>query len=313
MSQPRPPLPTKRQRTEDVIATRSDVWHKDGSVVLQAENTQFRVHWSILAINSPFFHDMQDLPQPPDSATVDGYPVVELQDASIDVGHLLRVLYNPYAKSADAQHFSSKQSIPMPVVIALVRLGRKYEFTALLRSAVERLNFDHPTTLKELSLRLPIPGRILRYPGIVIDVITLARENNILSVLPEAYYRALRHTQADIFDGVPRGDTTVASLASIDQRRCVVGREALLVKQFQRSYTLGWLANWDYPAAECLNPARCSTQRASLLSLYLNNPKIRIFAAMPRKSTLAGREKAWNELPNIFGLSPSWDELKNEI
>jgi hypothetical protein len=89
--------PAKRQRTdEDEPITRSDIWYEDGSVVLQARNTQFRVHWSVLAQHSSFFRDMQKLPQPPDQPNADGCPIVELQDDVADVEHLLRALYSSF-------------------------------------------------------------------------------------------------------------------------------------------------------------------------------------------------------------------------
>ncbi|KAF8183805.1 hypothetical protein K438DRAFT_1838645 [Mycena galopus ATCC 62051] len=61
------PPPATRQRTNGgSFMTRSDIWHDDGTgVILQAETTQFRVHWSILSVNSMFFRDMRGLPQPP--------------------------------------------------------------------------------------------------------------------------------------------------------------------------------------------------------------------------------------------------------
>ncbi|KAJ7307096.1 hypothetical protein DFH08DRAFT_901219 [Mycena albidolilacea] len=59
-----PSPPAKRQRTGDKPITRSKMWHRDGSVVLQAGNTQFRVHWGVLALHSSVFHDMEERPQP---------------------------------------------------------------------------------------------------------------------------------------------------------------------------------------------------------------------------------------------------------
>lgn len=87
--------PAKRQRTENAPLTRSDIWHSDGSVVLQARDTQFRVHWSVLALHSSVFRGMQGLPQAVDQPSMDGCPVVELSDSVEDVEHLLRALYNP--------------------------------------------------------------------------------------------------------------------------------------------------------------------------------------------------------------------------
>ncbi|KAJ7231873.1 hypothetical protein B0H12DRAFT_996082, partial [Mycena haematopus] len=73
----------------------SETWFDDGNVVLQAGNTQFRVHWGILALHSSVFRGMQGLPQPPDQPGVDGCPIVELPDDSGDVGYLLKALYIP--------------------------------------------------------------------------------------------------------------------------------------------------------------------------------------------------------------------------
>jgi hypothetical protein len=76
---------------------RSDIWYKDGSVVLQADGIQFRVHWGVLSEHSSFFRDLENLPQPPDQPSVDGCPVVELLDTFFDVKYLLKALYTPYA------------------------------------------------------------------------------------------------------------------------------------------------------------------------------------------------------------------------
>lgn len=86
--------PAKPQRTESAL-TRSDIWYDDGSVVLQAEATQFRVHWSVLSLHSAFFRDMRTLPQPADEQSVEGCPVIELHDSSTDLDILLSVLYDP--------------------------------------------------------------------------------------------------------------------------------------------------------------------------------------------------------------------------
>ncbi|KAJ7821518.1 hypothetical protein B0H14DRAFT_1331921 [Mycena olivaceomarginata] len=92
--------------------TRSDIWYEDGSVVLQAQHTQFRVHWGVLARQSSFFHDMQGLPQPPDQPSVDGCPVVKLPDDIADVECLLKALYSPT--------FLAQAALPLPAIGALI-------------------------------------------------------------------------------------------------------------------------------------------------------------------------------------------------
>jgi hypothetical protein len=90
--------------------------------------------------------------------------------------------------------FLGQTALPLPAIAALIRLGRKYDFRNLLEAAVSRLTFENPTTLKEYDALLPEIGkyattRIVQYPGVFFDMVSLARENDILSVLPAAYYR----------------------------------------------------------------------------------------------------------------------------
>lgn len=93
--------------------------------------------------------------------------------------------------------FLLQKVLPFGVVAALIRLGRKYDFRDLLDAAVERLMFENPTTLEGFDALLTDnryqTTRILHQPGILYDILTLARENNIQSALPCAYYRAIQY------------------------------------------------------------------------------------------------------------------------
>ena len=89
------PLPDTRSK-------HADLWFCDGSVILQAETTLFRVHKSQLSRRSTVFSDMFTLPQPPvitthatlDDETYEGCPVVKLYDLADDVENLLLALYD---------------------------------------------------------------------------------------------------------------------------------------------------------------------------------------------------------------------------
>ncbi|KAF7362310.1 BTB domain-containing protein [Mycena venus] len=187
------PPAAKRKRGENAPITRSHIWYQDGSLVLQAGQHQFRVHWGVVSEHSSFFRDMQALPQPPDQPTVDGCPVVELSDDLMDVEFLLKALYTPVA--AIARTFLAQTALPLHVIGALLKLGKKYDFRALLDSAVARLTFEYPATLEEYDRLLCddapeyTPTRIVPYDALEFDVISLARESDIVSVLPSAYYR----------------------------------------------------------------------------------------------------------------------------
>ncbi|KAJ7496925.1 hypothetical protein FB451DRAFT_207902 [Mycena latifolia] len=316
--------PTKRQRPENASIMRSDIWYQDGSVILQAENTQFRVYWGILSQHSSFFREMQGLPQPPEQVYVDGCPVIEMQDSAADVAHLLKALHNPT--------FLQQAALPLPVVAALIRLGRKYEFRELLDSAVARLTFENPTTLAEYDARIDpsgflgyVPTRIINYNGLIFDMLTVARENNILSALPCAYYRAACSGHGRLLDGIKNRDGTLASLTSVEQRQCILGGQKLLIAQTQPGYTMGWLRSW-VPAAGCTQRNGCTTVRNICLHRYLDSGAIWALDSYtelylefcdacrpPNEAAVrVGREEMWEDLPGFFDL-PRWNELKNDL
>ncbi|KAJ7729089.1 hypothetical protein DFH07DRAFT_850509 [Mycena maculata] len=315
----------KRQRTEDAPIARSEIWHDDGSLVLQAENTQFRVHWGVLSLNSPFFQNLKGLPQPPDQPSIEGCPVVELPDDAADVEYLLKALYIPT--------FLMQKKLPFPAAAALIRLGRKYDFKDVLNTTVERVTFENPATLEKYDALIVDRGRygprsILNYPGILYDMLSLAREHSIMSVLPCAYYRAILYQPTLIFDGTPRGDGTSTVLATIDQRRCVQGREKLIKAQFRVGYTHAWVR--DRERLDCIDSEGCDTLRARLLDRFLDTlslwalcgPTVELdttvkqlchsCATYARESMESGRKKIWDELPSFFDLPP-WSELTNDL
>ncbi|KAJ7350618.1 hypothetical protein DFH08DRAFT_695448 [Mycena albidolilacea] len=313
----------KRQRIEDAPITRSNIWYDDGSVVLRAEKTEFRVHWGVLAQHSTFFHGLRGLPQPPDQPSVDGCPLVELQDDAVDVEFLLKALYTPT--------FLSQAALPLVAVGALIRLGRKYDFRDLLDSAIVRLTFENPRTLEEYdtlatSAGAYKPTRILPYQGLTFDIISLVRENGILSALPSAYYRVAQ-TIPLIIDGMQRADGSVASLAPVDLRRCLLGREKLTHVQMQKGYALGWYRSWC-PGNNCTG-SHCVTTRDARLQGYLDRPQLKALGLFIPTSIInnrfcdackqgiellgiAGRTRTWDELPSFFDLPP-WSELKDGL
>ncbi|KAJ6589870.1 hypothetical protein DFH09DRAFT_1026995 [Mycena vulgaris] len=318
--------PAKRQRAEDapITVTRSEIWHNDGSVVLQAENTQFRVHWSVLSLHSPFFRDMQGLPQPPDQPSIDGCPVIELPDGVQDVEHLLKALYNPA--------LFNQTALPFPYIASFVRLGRKYDFKDLFDIGVERLAYENPSSLEAYDAltanckdKQYSTTRILYQRGLCLDTLTLACENKLFALLPCAYFRASKYPLLTIFNGISRADGTTAALSATDQRICALGRDKILQTQCAPGNTFGWLASWTPSAdADCLDPVKCTKWRDQLLSVLLVTSTVWAFATNLQKNGCAvceqrvdegmmeGRANMWASLPAIFNLPP-WNELKNEL
>ena len=62
-------------------------------IVRSSDLVDFRVHKSVLAMVSPFFQDLLSLPQPSDSESVDGLPVVQLSESSELLNSLISLIY----------------------------------------------------------------------------------------------------------------------------------------------------------------------------------------------------------------------------
>jgi hypothetical protein len=67
----------------------------DANLVIRSSDfVNFKVHKPVLAMASPFFKDLLSLPQPPDSESVDGLPVVQLSEDSELLSTLVSRLYS---------------------------------------------------------------------------------------------------------------------------------------------------------------------------------------------------------------------------
>ena len=67
----------------------------DTNVILRSSDlVNFRVHKSVLAMASPVLKDIFSLPQPYDSETIDGLPVIQLSEDSELLNHLVSMLYH---------------------------------------------------------------------------------------------------------------------------------------------------------------------------------------------------------------------------
>ncbi|KAJ7463494.1 hypothetical protein B0H11DRAFT_2240965 [Mycena galericulata] len=176
------PSPTVEPRRVDQL------WFNDGTLVLVTHTSLFRIYAGLLAKESPVFHDMLQLPQPENRETIDGCPVVRLQDNGRDVEYFLKAL------------FDYKFFLPFPsptdfdTISGIIRLSKKYEVEALLKRALVHLASAFPTAPAE-------------YPGSSswkladqeIRVVLFALE----WILPVAFYRVCAQSRIeDILEGV---------------------------------------------------------------------------------------------------------------
>ncbi|KAJ7350507.1 hypothetical protein DFH08DRAFT_958176 [Mycena albidolilacea] len=134
---------------------------------------------------------------------------------------------------------------------ALIQLRRKYNSTNILAAAgvcITRINpmmldaYDNVLLLVNVVYK---PTQIVPHCRLSSDLAVLAHQNGITVTLPAAYYRTLvfgnNNSPVQPLDGLTRQDGAHTSLPPLGLRCCLIGREHLLVKQFQPEYMLGWL------------------------------------------------------------------------
>lgn len=229
----------------------ADLWFCDGSIVLRAEDTLFRVHKSQLARHSAFFRDLFSLPQPSaDNAAssssavvanrnpalqidttneIEGCPVLRLYDPAEDVENLLTALY-------DGPNFGKNDPVDFRMVSGILRLATKYLVDSLRTKALVHLNRAWPNSLKGWDAREDLsrademqsgPGMSNIYPSPA-DVVILAREVNAPSLLPSAFYDLSRYHYTQIFEQDDESGPSIAHLplSTADLQRLALGKEA---------------------------------------------------------------------------------------
>lgn len=77
------------------IQRHESLWFEDGNVVLVAEDrVGLKLHKSVLSRHSALLKDMFSLPQLANSSSLDGCPVVHINDSISEMTSFLSVIYN---------------------------------------------------------------------------------------------------------------------------------------------------------------------------------------------------------------------------
>lgn len=290
------------------LITRSKIWFDDGSVVIQAEKTQFRVHRSMLSRHSSVFRDMFSVPQPPgeQELVIEGCSVVHVSESSQDWEDLLTLMYD------NLRVYQSADPMPIRLIAVMLRLGKKNLCDWDLIS-------DQPFSKIEQSGELAL-----------LDIIILGREAGLQSILPLAYY--LFFSNLNVMDPMEQVyatyETEYGTTATVPQdvqKILVLGREKLLRGTMCNTY--GWLADDKcIPDASCKRPMLCAAARLKLLiEVCIPIPDINhalarwdgvqhatdlcvTCAKEAERRYRIGRDLFWSELPSCFGL-PRWEDL----
>lgn len=212
-------------------------------------------------------------------------------------------------------YFSDKVSQPFECVVALLRLGKKYEMQNLYDEALDCLKVEFPAIYGSESNW----NRIPYHTGIFFDTINLARELDIRSILPRCFfYITLEHTTQEIFDGVRRDDGSLAILSLKDQRAYILALSSMQCAQAEHMFT--WLEQASFG---CTSPADCTKTKHEFFVRLWRPPGQNIFldwdsswekglcmacVKAGKTSHEAGSRRFWDLLPTFFSL-PEWKDL----
>ncbi|KAJ7127282.1 hypothetical protein C8R43DRAFT_700116 [Mycena crocata] len=318
--------PSEPQRVQEL-------WFDDGNLVIQAENSQFRVFRGILAARSSVFQDMLSFPQPSDAELVVGCPLVRLPDSLWEVTVFLKAIFLPgFFRSFPAE-------TDFDTVIGCLRLSHKYGVDYLRRRALIHLSSGHRSTLSDwdeidheagegdLSFKIP------SWPWPMdsasrIYIVQLAREIDAPWLLPIAFYRvsvgfAMGTLGKEVFHGTPYNGVP-ASLSAQDQDSFVKGHN------IQIQCTGDILRFLSHPPhIDCCTSSRqCLEDRLRVIDDFQEIVRDQLdvweeddwdrFEELCdtcrqtlRKTHTAARQAFWDKLPEIYDLPP-WEELEEK-
>ncbi|KAJ7775514.1 hypothetical protein B0H16DRAFT_1757026 [Mycena metata] len=290
------PPPTKRTESTTLHELlppapellRSEIWFDDGNIIVQAENTQFRLFKGALCSSSDVFKDLvEDMA---DLTAEDGSPLLLLTDSAAELTYVLRTIFHRWS-------YPPNQPLAFDVIAAFLRLGRKYEMKPLYDDALARL--------------VPRPDDPNRRGQIVVDTIILARELDIPSLLPAAFWFTCTRLES-------LANKHTSAISDADRDVILLAAKPLSIAY--ASYLFGWL---DETPANCSQPAVCSNTKlkyslkqwkppGSAMTLYWRSSAesglCRTCVAAGQKHHSEGAKRLWAELPVFFNLPP-WGEM----
>ncbi|TFK79702.1 hypothetical protein K466DRAFT_505139 [Polyporus arcularius HHB13444] len=294
-----------------------EFWLNDGTIVLVAQDTAFRVYRGLLASQSTVLRDMLAASGPDAADLFEGCPVVHLSDPPEELTHLLRAILpsnrRVYLGGQDDQPPKYDE------VAAVVRLAHKYQIEDVERQALAALQYDRADYGNFSNPSVPLRISYDR-PRLDIGVVNIARLTNTPSLLPYSLYMCA-NLGGEVLKGYTREDGSVEYLSPDDLRRCIDARSRLSC----RGLAMCSRIFADTVNKECTTRSSCCTslktafwevaQRGNPAKTCILDPWGHIISRSARahsicpccKQEMLLRDEeecrvAWNALPEIFDL-----------
>ncbi|KIJ32817.1 hypothetical protein M422DRAFT_52680 [Sphaerobolus stellatus SS14] len=317
-----------------------DLYMQDGTLILLAEDTVFRVYPGLLAMHSEVFRGMSTISDhlPEEIEIYDGYPVVRLTDDAEDLAQFLK-------STMGINQFHAFKPTSFPIAAAVLRLSSKYMVDPLRHQTIEHFRRLIPKSFedigKEQSYKQVFGEENPPHP---FTVLTLFRQCQLTTFLPWAFYTACNEG----FKALVNGDThdgAVIRLKTEDNRIALNGWKRLCDKTRQLRSSVILSRPPTCKDATCANEARLAWLDGAywhigsdVLSQW---GMFKLLATSSKPTQSPGRNsiqdqkirgtrpcdlcteawlrqerelrvEAWTELPSYFGL-PAWEDMTMEL
>ncbi|TFK47453.1 hypothetical protein OE88DRAFT_1666251 [Heliocybe sulcata] len=294
-----------------------DLWFDDGTIVLQAEQTLFRVYRGLLVQNSEIFADMFSLPTLNSGGgdLIEGCQVVFLHDTAQELTHFLKAIF--------VFGYAEKMLLTdRSFYLGALKLSTKYSSQAIRRRIISELSHIFPDTWSRFRTFDSWPTHQVFIQNVVLGA-QLACLGQARTLLPSALYCFTSLSTKMIFDQI--------FFSEKEKRQCVLGREAIIAEYKKLGNEL----------RNCRKSAPCDSRRycptlagwPSLLAqerlltradaiacpfiLHESHDLIRdegVCAACYIKARQVydeGRQRIWDGLPAYFEME-SWEALRRD-
>ncbi|CAA7266615.1 unnamed protein product [Cyclocybe aegerita] len=294
-----------------------ELWFDDGTLILKAENSLFKIYGGFLAARSSVFRDMLAFPPPAEgNPRLDGCHIVTVYDSATDMALFLKAVF-------DSSFFEPPPTpTELHIVEGILRLSLKYDVNYLRRRALQHLLSTFPTTLQDWKLR-DNKRTIPPVDNTPFAAFRAAREFDLDFLLPSILYCMSSHPFEKTLDHSPWRDGQI-ELPWPDKRLSIVGRQKILM--YQSRTALGMTKVSSVPVEGCTGES-CITTRlrcaeilngwdmAGLLDYFEDNANVYApdFCSVCRSAfedmCNSTSQTLWNELPAMFDL-PKWEALE---
>ncbi|PPR07692.1 hypothetical protein CVT24_003901 [Panaeolus cyanescens] len=261
----------------------SNFWLDDGNVIIQAQNTRFKVHESVLCQQSPQFIKFQGPRRPsPEDSVCEVVIVDELED-SVDL--LLSALYGDDIPSRFT--YSNAKT-----VTRLLDIAARYNFEAVKQQCLETLQSFFPLHVPQDQLREP------DYNDDIYYILNIVHRHSLHSILPSVYLHFFsRNSMHCLLQAI-----------STKGRPCDLPNDPLIISHVQLCMSKlsiavsSFFASLNFSATPPLPPCTLSTNTCS------DTLRTASFSAMA-DCFIAGRVIFPPSTPSSKHGSGDWDNL----